>query len=147
MATFDNSGASLDEADVRRFEEVWKLSLPRDYRRFLFQQNGGWVEPAGFDVPSGGGGGDIQYFFSLGKPFPIEDAARKFKHPDSPRVPPEYLPIAKCVTGDLLCLVVEGPQEGQIFFWDHEEEGDEKYTFDNLYFVARGIDDLLENLK
>jgi hypothetical protein len=61
-------------------------------------------------------------------------------------MPPEHIPIARCEGGDFLTLVVDGSARGQVFYWFHEEEGDETFTYDNLYFVASSLDELIAGL-
>jgi hypothetical protein len=42
--------------------------------------------------------------------------------------------------------VSDGAKRGQVFYWFHEEEGDETYTYDNLYFVANSLEELIAGL-
>jgi len=140
---FYEEGSSLQDVDLDAFEKQVGVCFPAEYRAFLLAHNGGGVEPCAFgEHPTG----LIQYFLSIGPPI---DAARcwdTFKNPEYPRMPPEYIPIARCEGGDLLTMVIDGPKRGEIFYWDHEEEGDETYTYDNLTFVAASLDELLAGL-
>lgn len=142
---FKNSGPPVSEADIDAFERERGVSLPDAYRRFLMAHNGGRPHPNGF--PMSGGCGrviePIQYFLSIGEPYSLAQRWHDFKHPEYPRMPPEFAPIAKCPGGDLLVIATAGKQLGEVFFWDHEEEGDETYTYDNLTPVAASVDELL----
>jgi hypothetical protein len=140
---FEDEGKPLQDADIDAFEKRVGVRFPSEYRAFLLAHNGGRVKPA---VLGGFPRGEIQNFLSLGPP---EDAAMTwsyFKIPTEPRMPPEHIPIADCRGGDLLTMVIDGPKRGQIFYWDHEEEGNETYTYDNLYFVAASLDELFAGL-
>lgn len=140
---FTEEGAPLRDADLDAFEQQVGVRFPAEYRAFLLAHNGGRVEPRTFAEDSSG---LIQYFLSIGPPI---DAARvwdTFKHREYPRMPPEHIPIAECDNGDLVTMVIDGPRCGEIFHWDHEEEGDETYTYDNLTFIATSLDELLAGL-
>lgn len=141
---FYEEGAPLQDEDLDAFENRVGVRFPAEYRAFLLAHNGGRVEPRTFGDEWDG---TIQYFLSIGPPFDATYAWETFRHPDYPRMPPEHIPIAYCEGGNLLTIVVEGPHRGQIFYWDHEEEGDETYTYDNLRFVATSLDELLASLR
>ena len=144
---FDEQGAPLQDADLDAFEQRVGVRLPIEYRSFLKMHNGGRVEPSTLCMEAGAySTGHIQYFLSIGPPMNVEPKWEMFKDPARARMPPEHIPIAKCEGGDYLTLVVDGPKRGQIFYWNHEEEADEAYTYDNLYFVAASLDDLLAGL-
>lgn len=138
---FTDEGAPLQDADLDAFESQVGVRLPAEYRAFLKSHNGGRVEPRTLRMrPSS----QIQYFVTIGPPIDAVYYWDMFKN--TKRMPPEHIPIARCDGGDLLTMVTEGPTRGQIFYWDHEEEGDETYTYDNLYLVAASLDDLLAGL-
>lgn len=145
---FRETGAPTTSAELDAFERRAGLALPLRYRAFLEAHNGGRVAPAVFDIKgaSSCGGSAIQYFLGFDDRYSIDEACSRLKDANDPRVPPEYLPIAECEGGDRLCIVVAGPKKGQIYFWDHEQEGYPEYTYENLYFVAEDIDALLAGL-
>jgi hypothetical protein len=144
---FYEHGALLEDADLDQFEARVGVKLPPDYRRFLKEHNGGRVRPRRIPIQDGPfPTALIQYFLSINGPTFIDKDFEHVKDPDHPRMPPEHIPIAECEGGDYLTLVIDGPRRGQIFYWNHEEEGDETYTYDNLYFVAGSIEQLLASL-
>jgi len=57
------------------------------------------------------------------------------------RTPDQTIPIAACGCGDTVLLYWTGPQQGQVWIWDHEDEGQ-----DNIYFVANSLTEFLDSL-
>lgn len=144
---FYDEGAPLDDAQLDTFEQQVRVRLPAEYRAFLMEHNGGRVRPRKLRMEAGAySTGSVQYFLSVGPPTHVEQDWADLKDPACPRMPPEHIPIAECEGGDYLTMVIDGPKRGQIFYWSHEEEGDETYTYDNLYFVAASLEDLLAGL-
>ena len=66
------------------------------------------------------------------------------------RVPYSVVPIAEAPGGNQICLGVESPVEGKIFFWDHEDEreimGEHKNDFENMYLIANTFEDFIGSL-
>jgi hypothetical protein len=64
------------------------------------------------------------------------------------RVPADLLPIGRDPGGNLICISITGPNQGKIYFWDHEEEVEEGQPpgYDNVYFVAGSLPALLASL-
>jgi len=138
----------LTEVDVASVERDLGVSLPSDYRSFLLAHNGGHPEPDGFpiqDFPLSDFG-VINGF--LGIKDGEYDDLRNYKVVFRDRIPANFLPIARDPGGNLLCLVVNGPRKGKIYFWFHEEEADEGKppSEDNIYFIANSFNDLLNSL-
>jgi hypothetical protein len=139
--TFYEQGTPLGDADLDAFEARVATTLPDEYRRFLKLHNGGRVRPRSVRIEDGPScTASIQDFLSLTS---LEKTWATFKEEPYARMPPEHIPIAICEGGDYLTLVAGGPMRGQILLWFHEEEGDETYTYDNLYFVASSLDELI----
>ncbi len=64
----------------------------------------------------------------------------------SGRYPKELLPVAEAVGGNLILIRVEGRMKGEIYFWDHEQEGDEEPVWENLTLLAPSFDQFMEAL-
>lgn len=106
------------ELDVARFERVNNLALPKSYRRFLSEQNGGRPRDGEFPVP-GWGVTVVDTFFGIGTGDSY-DLQRQLDHlADSRNI--DLLPIATDPGGLLLFLGIRGPHVGSIFFWDHKD--------------------------
>jgi hypothetical protein len=144
----DTLGPPLSDVQITTLEDQLGVSLPSDYANFLREHNGGSPNPnvfpiSGFDLDNQG---IAAYFFGV-KPGEFTDlvySARVFNN----RVPPELLPVAIAVFGDLICLAVSGPNRGKVYFWFHEWESDddEPPTYDNVYFVANSFTELINSL-
>jgi hypothetical protein len=144
----DTLGPPLSDVQIATLENQLGVSLPPDYASFLREHNGGAPYPnvfpiSGFDLDHQG---TLAYFFGVkpGVPTDLVNNARVFRN----RVPPELLPVAAGVFGDLICLAVSGPDRGKVYFWFHEEESDdgEAPTYDNVYFVADSFTELITSL-
>lgn len=113
----EDSGSSLTEEDIARAERVLQVKFPAPYRDFLRRHNGGEPVPDGF--PDGSEASTLQYFFSVsdeqGNLIEMVDDMRIGN-----RIPPEYLPVGIDSFGNFVCLSVDGPSAGKVYFWDHE---------------------------
>jgi hypothetical protein len=143
LAEFSDEGAPLDAGAIDAFEQSVGVILPADYRAFLRAHNGGLVTPSAFH---GERTGLIKQFLSIGPPFDAVKCWETFKHPEHPRMPHDNIPIARCQGGDLLTMVTDGPSQGHIFHWDHEDEDEDGPSNVNLTFVAGSLNDLIAML-
>jgi cell wall assembly regulator SMI1 len=127
---FEPSDAEpLTESELESVERELDVELPRDYRRFLLEQNGGrtvddWV----LDTPIA---------HSIGGVLPCDfySVARSGQY-DMSWMLDSYglhwlaagvLPIAEDPGGNVICLSLRGDEYGSVYFWDHElgaHEGD-----------------------
>jgi hypothetical protein len=106
------------ELEVARFERANNLALPKNYRRFLGEQNGGRPKDGEFPVP-GWGVTVVDTFFGIGTGDSY-DLQRQLDRLANPRNS-ELLPIATDPGGLRLFLGIRGPHVGGIFFWDHKD--------------------------
>lgn len=125
-------GAMLQEKILAEFERKHGFLLPTTYRAFLLEHNGGTPEPSSYcrkrnKKPSE----ECRYFFGLqcGRSYAeIEDALETYLGEDETRIPRRLLPIAEDSFGNLICLSLRGEDVGKVYFWDHEEELEQKRT-------------------
>lgn len=135
---------------ISRLEAKRKIKLPEEFVQFLLQSNGGCPEPDGFQVPgwehraSG-----VKCFFGVhnGKFNNLELEWERYGR----RIPEILAPIASDDFGNLICIAVSGPQQGAIFFWDHEGElddrGQSRLDFANIFLVAQTFKEFLDKLS
>ena len=137
------------EYDVSSLENKLGISLPSDYRQFLFSYNGGGrPDPCLF--PIAGNTADDHgivewlYVINVEDQFDLVDVIEVYEE----RLPPELLPIAEDPGGNLICLSVSGPNRGKVYFWDHEGEGKsgEASTYSNVYYVADSFQAFIDSL-
>lgn len=143
--TFTARGAPITPSDLDAVELATGVVLPADYRAFMLAHNGGVPSRASFAV-DGYGRGRVRRFCSARDPDDLAIAWRLFKHPDDPRLPPEFIPIARCDGGALVCLAVSGEAAGAPFIWDHAGEADEGYTYANLHPAGSTLGEFLAAL-
>jgi len=149
IETTNNLGAPLAEPEIEDLQRRLGVSLPSDYVAFLSEHNGGSPKPNVFPIRGFGldNQGVLAFFFGVkhGEFVDLENMARESR---GIRMPPEFLPVAFDVFGNLICLTISGPATGKVYWWWHEEEADEGEppTYDNIYFVANSFTELLDNL-
>ncbi|MBZ0320168.1 MAG: SMI1/KNR4 family protein [Anaerolineae bacterium] len=149
MVTIHESRPPITDADIQAVEQQLNIKFPDDYRRFLLAHNGGRPKLGVFlipDDPIPNQSSILNWFYCIDPTdynYDILRNAEIFKD----RMPPEFIPIGEDPGGNQICLVISGEDKGMIFFWDHEQEMDEGEppTYDNLFFIADNIDDLLNN--
>ena len=142
-----NSGEPVGDAALTLFERFLEINLPRGYRRFCLEYNGGRPEPNCFVCSPSGEGSLVQCFYRFNSSNNYDDmlwSIRIFKE----RMPQSYLPIGCDPFGNQICLVVKGQNYGQVFFWDHEFETDDgcEPTEENLTRIASDFDAFLDSL-
>ncbi len=123
-----------DSARIDAAEKKLGLRFPETYRDFLMGHNGGRPDDDDFELSS------VRYFLAIdGKPHhDLEHAWHSY----SGRIPAGLLPIAGDPGGNLILIGLRGKSKGQIYFWDHEEEGSPEAAS----FLAASLEDFLASL-
>ena len=148
--TIQNSYQQVFSATLDAVEQRIGRPIPAEYRAFLLEHNGGYPEPADFEITHHNGQVEsisVDWFF----PVEVEgslDLEKKQKTYQG-RLPDELFPFGCDPGGNLLCIVTQGERTGQVWFWDHEEEPEEGETpgWDNLYYVAPDFAAFMKVLK
>lgn len=124
--------------------------IPPEYREFLLVHNGGYPEPADFEITCHNGRVmpvSVEWFFPVeaADSIDLEQVLRRYRG----RYPEELFPFACDPGGNLICIAVAGEKAGQIWYWDHEEEAEEGEppTWDNLYPVSESLNAFLTALR
>ncbi|WP_160161114.1 SMI1/KNR4 family protein [Actinomadura sp. K4S16] len=142
---FVSEGIPVSLRDLDELERRLGVELPSDYRSFLLRRNGGRVHDNDLATPEGEEIGiAVVSFLSLGSEG--GDSMDEFLGVYSGRYPKELLPVAEAVGGNLILIRVEGRMKGEIYFWDHEQEGDEEPVWENLTLLAPSFDQFMEAL-
>lgn len=135
-------GPQLTELDITAFEKRIGQLLPADYRNFLLAHNGGVPES---HVIRNNEVGDleVQLFYGIREEeyFDIDLLRESMRG----RWPERFLAIAIDSFGDFYCLSLSGPDAGEVYFWDHEQEADpdEPATELNLFPIAKSFAEFL----
>lgn len=141
MISFERTNGPRTEAEVQGLETRLGHPLPRDFRRFVIEIDGGIPEPNEIIAVDGRSVG-VEVFLSLGDTrrfWAIED-------PGHGPYPFGYLPIGLDVGGNSFLLALTGAHVGSVWFWDHEAE-QPVVTLDPLVAVRASFDVFLEDLR
>lgn len=140
--------AEIDEEKLARAELVLKVVLPRAYRSFLKQHNGGKPEEATFGFIGQDGNPEestIHYFFGIheGSNGNLLKEMRDYKD----RIPDGTLPIATDPFGNLILLGIDGGSDPAVYFWDHENEPEGNEIPRNVYLVCNCFTEFINGLR
>ncbi len=138
-----------DMKHIAAFEARRGLTLPESYRAFLLEQNGGEPEPNGFEIDGFEGGGSLLDYLADIAPY-SSGGLDKLYELFSGRLPPGFIPIGLDPGGSMICLGLNAPREGKIYYWDHEAalnvKGLNKRDMSNMYWLADNIQKFLDKL-
>lgn len=138
----------LTEQKLDYTENQLGTMIPKEYRKFILQNNGGWPEPEGFDITwhehqkcgMHWQSSSVSRFLSI-------DAGQEadflkynlitFKG----RIPKDTIVIAHDPGGNLILLAVSGEYSGKVLFWvkDYEVEEGEIPSYDNVGLLADNL--------
>ena len=136
----EETGESLTDEQLERFEGTLRAVLPGPYRRFLLKSNGGVPCPDTIDVEGAPGSPtDVQVFFGIGRPVKSSDLDWN-KRTFADRLPSELLPIACDSGGNLFCITLAGDAAGHVIYVDLEPLQPTHYR------VARDFDTFLDKI-
>lgn len=121
-----------DADTIRRYEKIWRVTLPEDYRQMLMETNGGIPEKRNF--PCRNRMRMIERFLCIlpdhDDPYACYDIGvvitqveeRITSDPDAYGC--TLVPIAELFAGDLLCLDYRKGSSPTVCVWYHEESGE-----------------------
>lgn len=147
--TIEPIAGPITENTLAAFEQRAGFPLPRAYREWLLQHNGGKPTPSKFRYKHETGpytDGQVSAFLAIhaSAVSGLGVAVAHYKLWDA-RLPAELVPIAEDAFGNLIVMSNAGPNEGKVYFWDHEEETDPP-TYDNCHLLADSFEEFLNNL-
>ena len=102
------------------FEKQAHITLPKDFRNFLLQYNGGQPIPSFFWIKPQEDGSSVHQFYGLhGGPayLSLETFAGKERY----GIPESMLPIGDDRTGNYICIGISSTNFGKVFFLDHDK--------------------------
>jgi hypothetical protein len=149
------SKAPVSAERIAMVEEALRIRLPAQYKQFLLEHNGGRPKLCAFNCRDKTGpysDSVVNWFLAIhdGKYNNFEWFFRTFKVADA-RLPETLVPIAIDPGGNLICISVSGPDEGAVYFWDHELEPSpaDRSTvgYPNVHLIADSFDEFLVNLR
>lgn len=140
--------APVSDSEITSFEERHRLLLPRSYRIFLLQTNGGRPEPPTFPIEGflDNPLGDVQVFFGLNANEPTEDLDQVLNE-IAESVPAGILPVGRTAGDDFICLDLR-KRGAPVVFWNRVPFwGSNIWIENDLYPVAHDFDNLLQDLR
>ena len=131
--SYDHPSKNAILSDIKRCEKIVNYSFPDDLRDLFLRYAGcspesdtfrieGWLTPSGDETQAGDETQEdsIDWFLG-GKNQSLAD----FLNDMSSILRPEYVPFAQCGGGDLVCYSLASDSLGSVWYWDHEDMGDE----------------------
>ena len=114
-----NPFGPLSEKNLADFESQLNTSLPRDYKDFLLQYNGGHPDPSFFWIEPGKDGSEVLQFYGL-HDGPAHLSIQTYAGVERYGIPTTMLPIGDDGVGNSICLDLSAAHFGEIYFLDHE---------------------------
>ncbi|MDF1508150.1 SMI1/KNR4 family protein [Robertmurraya sp. DFI.2.37] len=143
MVKIYDSHDNLSLEQIETFENENNIKLTEQYINFLLKWNGGKVIPNTFMISTEQGPSVLNVFYGIGDMY---DNLTDFIEIMDERLPVGFIPIGDDPSGNVICLGTKDPYYDKIYFWDHEQEPEDPNDMSNMYFLANGIDEFLDNL-
>lgn len=143
MAKIYGSHDNLSLEQIEIFENENNIKLTEQYINFLLKWNGGKVIPNLFMISNEQGPSVLNVFYGIGDMY---DNLTDFIEIMDERLAVGFIPIGDDPSGNVICLGIKEPYYDKIYFWDHEQEPEDPDDMSNMYFLANGIDEFLDNL-
>jgi cell wall assembly regulator SMI1 len=145
MPEFFQTEETIDENSIIVIEKELGYSLPEEYRLHLLKYNGGKCKPNVFSFFENNKQTEssIDWFLAIyeGKYDNLKSYISTYIIEQN-RLPNKFVPIAHDAGGNLICISCSKEENGFIYFWDHEKEGDK-----NIYLISKRFNDFIESLK
>ena len=136
---FRDSTVPLGGSEVSEFEGMIGERFPEEYRKFLLDIGGAflqaWVCP--IEIRQEYGDREILEILYGGKAdatYDLWTVHSRYKD----RLPDSVIIIGENLCGDQFCMAIKGPERGKIYFWDHETA--------KVYLTANSFEDFLNRL-
>jgi hypothetical protein len=140
-------GPIVTESDVVAFEKRLGHRLPDDYRRFLFEVNGGRLDASNASFSFS----NINMLLSLNAPDERDDlltwAIRKLSSPLSPLPSRDLLFVGYDDGGGRILLALEGEHRGEVWFENTSDPRPEDANPRVLWFDRRDMKKLGDNFE
>jgi hypothetical protein len=115
--SFKRRGSEVTESDVDGFEKRFSVVLPRDYRAFLFEVNGGRTAETHREFERG----ILNGLFSLNDPDESRDLAEWNERVRKDLQTAEIIIVGVDDGGGRILLAVSGDHAGEVWFQVHED--------------------------
>ncbi len=146
----EKTDPTLSDRTLSCLEKYWEIKIPKRYRDFLLEFNGGYPkERLEFSFKGSNDGSVLSAFLGI-TPQEHNDLLNHLKIYNN-RIPKNTLPIGYDTFGNLILIAAKGQDYGKIYFWDHEREADasdgEVANYSNLTLIADSFEEFINGLK
>lgn len=145
---FEKQFGPIPEKFITALEQGWRIRLPKDYKNFLININGGKPKKKLFTLKDQSNNSLIAGLFGISEE---EDYNILTRYPSmlGDRIPTNMFPIADDQGGNFILLSVKEADRGKVYFWDHNWEAEEGQMpdYSNLTLIADSFDEFINNLK
>jgi cell wall assembly regulator SMI1 len=150
LVQIERSEAPISATELDQLEQKLSIRLPKEFKDFILKHNGGKPKPSVFHFKHVAGSYSdscVDWFLAIydGEYDNFESYFETYKI-DQTRIPAELVPIAHDPGGNLVCIAVDGPQVGAVYFWDHENE-EESASYNNVHIIADSFVEFLNSLS
>jgi len=114
-----NPFGSLSQEKLDEFERQIRTPLPRDYKNFLLQYNGGRPIPSFFWIKPIEDGSSIFQFYGL-HDGPAHLSLETYAGEERYGIPASMIPLGDNGIGDFICVDLSSAHFGEVYFLDHE---------------------------
>ena len=140
MVNIEKTHDNLSIGNLEFFEKNQNINLPKDYRDFLLEYNGGYPNPGIYKISDELGESILNIFYGIGSMY--DNLKKKFDIFDE-ILEMGFIPIADDPSGNQICIGISKECFGQIFHWAHDEEHDK---MENMYFLSNNFNEFLDSL-
>jgi hypothetical protein len=144
-----NAPKPVRTSDILAVEKFMKCKLPDNYLEFVLKY-GGFAGGAYTYFPIEPyeeiNEGMMGVFCGIGQPegYDLLELCKDFQG----RVPSHLLPIANDPGCNLVCLSLDGPDKGYVYFWDmSQDSGEDPPDTSNLHLIAKSFDEFIASLR
>lgn len=138
-----------DIAGIKEAERIVGVKIPGNLEKFLMAASGGHLVPGDFrySEPNGTqGASTIQMVAMVSGGSKNLSLLSNLLSVYRGRIPPSTIPFAEDCGGNQILMYLSGEREGQVWYWDHEQE-DGTGSEDNVYWIANSLEDFLSSLS
>lgn len=127
--------------DLKRFEQEYDVTLPKQYVDFLLENNGGYPQESNFKISEGEGESLVNKFYGIGD---MKGNLAKVFDILEGEIPEGFLSVANDPGGNEILLGISGEYRGKVYFWIHDIEPEDEMG--NMFFLADSFSEFFSNL-
>lgn len=131
---------SLATEDLKSFEQTHNITLPKEYKDFLRNYNGGYPNLGNYKISNELGESIVNIFYGIGSMY--DNLEKKVDIFDE-ILELGFIPIADDPAGNQICIGISKEFYGQIYHWAHEEEQE---GMKNMYYLSNNFNEFLDSL-